>query len=182
MVVKNAPLPIVVRGHYPTDSSEPFKSLDDPIKGRWIAKSYLNLNYLRPSSSHFWWLQHHILSSTSTVGYVWQPYNSKLPHYDYRAWLELISPKVLLYVGGQKFLKETCHLIGDSLELSPSADSLCQTQIPKEGQHFKMDVDHLDGSTSRIEFYFSDRLDVESFNYYLSNQLTPHYPYNPFTF
>ncbi|GAA5948935.1 hypothetical protein JCM3765_003957 [Sporobolomyces pararoseus] len=113
LAVGGTPFGVTVEGEPPKEGSRPC-TLEDDLNGRWVSKSYLAPETLEIESPFYDWVQTQLNPSPAPevdayppvrlldykkFGYVYTPYQCKIPHRNAFEWIDEVKPESILVIG-----------------------------------------------------------------------------------
>ncbi|GAA5895835.1 uncharacterized protein JCM6883_001633 [Sporobolomyces salmoneus] len=126
LAIGGTPYQIGVEGKAPKEESRACTAEDD-LAGRWISKSYLAPEALEVGSPFYEWARTHLdpsppapidafppvrLLDYKSYGYVYIPYQCKIPHRTAFEWMDEIKPNSILVVGDAVTRDYFCMSVG----------------------------------------------------------------------
>ncbi|GAA6022082.1 hypothetical protein JCM11491_004745 [Sporobolomyces phaffii] len=192
LAVGGTPFGITVGGNAPEESSRPCTAQDD-LTGRWVAKSYLAPETLELDSPFWEWVHSQLdptppptvdayppvrLNDYRKHGYVYTPYQCKIPHRSAFEWLDEVKPDSVLVIGDAITRDYFCFNLGVKDQnvcrytLDPEPYNLPLSYNYREADK-KTAYTRKDGGTTELHFHWNPMGWSDGFSSYISTFESP---------
>ncbi|GAA5879663.1 hypothetical protein JCM16303_004122 [Sporobolomyces ruberrimus] len=185
LAVGGTPFQITVEGKAPIEGHRPCGA-DDDLTGRWVAKSYFAPDTLETESPFYGWVQSQLNPSPPPVvdayppvrlvdyrkyGYVYSPYQCKIPHRTAFEWLDKVKPESVLVIGDAVTRDFFC------LNWGVQDQEVCRyttdPELPYRGANKEISYTRADGGTTMLRFHWNTLAWVDGLATYIESLPSP---------